>query len=155
MVQKQGWMDLPKTITQVRSHGIPNDTRIHAQATNDIPRTLIRKLRFLLQRRQIRFIPTHPRKTSAPHSKALGSSRTHLTRAIILCPLNRINIARPAFAPAPMQNVNASTAAATGKDKPKKDSWVGVAKKSMSLPIVRGTSMDTPEEMNSCAGRME
>jgi hypothetical protein len=48
-----------------------------------------------------------------------------------------------------MQNVKARTAAATGKERPKNDSWVGDAKKSMSLPIVRGTSMDTPEEMNS------
>lgn len=88
---------------------------------------------------------THP-------SPQATSPSTHLTRAMILCPLNRINIARPAFAAAPTQNVSASAAAATGKDKPKKDSLVGDAKKSISLPMVRGTSMDTPDEMNSCAG---
>lgn len=72
---------------------------------------------------------------------------------MILCPLNRIKIARPAFAAAPIQNVNASTAAATGNESPKNVSWVGDAKKSMSLPMVRGTSMDTPLEMNSYGSR--
>lgn len=79
-------------------------------------------------------------------SRAAG---THRTLAMILCPLNRIKIARPAFAAAPTQNVSASAAAATGKESPKKVSCVGEAKKSISLPMVRGTSMDTPLEMKS------
>jgi hypothetical protein len=81
---------------------------------------------------------------------ASHQSETYLTLAMILCPLNRIRIARPALAAAPTQNVNASTAAATGNESPKNVSWVGEAKKSMSLPMVRGTSMDTPLETKSC-----
>jgi hypothetical protein len=88
------------------------------------------------------------------HEAATRQSETYLTLAMILCPLNRIRIARPAFAAAPTQKVNASTAAATGNESPKNVSWVGEAKKSMSLPMVRGTSMDTPLETKSCDARV-
>lgn len=48
-----------------------------------------------------------------------------------------------------MANVRARQAAATGKERPKND-VCGEEKKSMSLPMVRGMSMDTDEETRSC-----
>lgn len=76
-------------------------------------------------------------------------------------------IALPALHAAPIQNVNASRVAATGKDSPRKVDWMissfrsgnrdtsdreltpPFEKKSMSLPTVSGTSMDTELETSS------
>lgn len=53
-----------------------------------------------------------------------------------------------------MANVRARQAAATGKERPKKV-VCGEEKKSMSLPIVRGMSMETDDETRSCDKRPE
>jgi hypothetical protein len=47
-----------------------------------------------------------------------------------------------------MANVRARQAAATGKERPKKV-VCGEEKKSMSLPIVRGMSIETDDETSS------
>lgn len=99
-------------------------------------------------------IPNRLTISPAPRSANSGSwlnvlkYACSLTLATILPPLRRMRMARPVFAPAPMANVRARQAAATGKERPKKVSW-GEEKKSMSFPMVSGMSMETEDETRS------
>lgn len=70
--------NLPQTITQIRRHGIPDNTRIHTESTDDIPGTLVGKLGFLLERREIRFIPVPRQRIShRPRAPRTAANAPH------------------------------------------------------------------------------